>query len=59
MSPLPVVDEFGSEKSRPVESTQREAQGEFGVTCKPVVCCVRREISRIDIREAISPGESV
>lgn len=34
-----------------------EAQGEFGVTCKLVTCCVRNVRIRRDRREAISPGD--
>lgn len=33
MSLVWVFDELGSERSRSSESTQNEAQGEFGVTC--------------------------
>ena len=50
-----MVDELGSEKSRSFESTQKEAQGEFGVTCKAVVCHARVRVKRKN-REAISSG---
>lgn len=53
MSPSPVADELESEES----PTQKDVQGDPIVNCRPVACCVRRVMSMIDIREAISPGE--
>ena len=41
MSPFSVLEAPGSERSRPSESTQKDAQGEFGVTCKAVTRCVK------------------
>ncbi len=54
---MPIVDEFGSGKSRLLESTQREAQGEFGVTCKAATCFVKSVRARPHRREVISPGD--
>jgi len=47
MSEPRVLDELGSEKSRSRESTQTEAHGEFGVTCKDEArgAATRRESS--------------
>lgn len=58
MSLLLVLDELGSEKSRSLESMQKEAQGEFGVACKAAVRRVRsvRVRVRVSSWEPILPG---
>lgn len=54
-----MLDELGSEKSRPVESTQSEAHGEFGVTCRLTLYRTKRVRIKVNARGAISPGDQI
>lgn len=57
MSLFKVLEDLGSEKSRLSESRQKEEQGEFGVTCKPVIPGPSKAVKRINNKAAISPGD--
>jgi hypothetical protein len=59
MSSLIVFEEFGSEESRSLESTQEEAQGEFGVTCRASpywMMMMAKARTMLNRGNAISPG---